>query len=776
MKKIGKLRQGTLLAAAAAIVACCPIGAPPAEAAIQATYYASPAGSGSTCSAASPCSLVGARDKVRTANDAMTGDIVVYLRGGTYDLSATLTLGSADSGTGGYAVKWTAYPGETPVLSGGRSLGGSWTLHDAAQQIYKRSGVSGEFRQLVVNGEPAVRARTPNLTDADTMGDYYTTISADTTAKTYKIHKAEISTWSDPSRVEMVVQPHWYHNRLRLDAFTTDADYAYVSFQSAESGSAFAKSASFYTGNAYHFENAYEMLDAAGEWYLDTSADTLYYKPRSGENLSTATVVAPTLDVLVQMTGMATSPVHDIAWSGVTFRHAGWSGPSSSGLVATQGASPINGLTVPGAVQAAYAERLSLESNTFELLGGTGLKLGYGLKSSQIVGNTLREIAANGIELRSPKNASDGNRSENVLIGNNTISRVGRNYSNGIGILAHFVRDTLIEHNDLYDLPYMGIQLGNQAGCNCNIGMSGNMIRYNDLHDVMQLHDDGGAIYTLGRQPGTYLYRNYIHSLAKSEYAMSYPLAGLYMDNYSEFVTAQDNVLSAIDTASGASLTYEQTGIGAQNNQWINNAAQTQSIKDNAGVQPGYTQPVIIRLADDFDDGATEDPPPGWTIGGGSGSATIADVPGSGDKSVYVAKSDAAGSTLVSRTHPATSGIVTVEARVRAEQTGGWKMAPYITDSSGTTAVSVILENGYIKTYDGPTLVNAQAFSAGTWYKLRVVLDTNTDQFDLYVDGVRRITDADFRSAVSNIAGLRLGIGAGHTGGFHFDDIKVVAP
>ncbi len=51
-----------------------------AHAAVQATYYVSTTGSGSTCSLASPCSITGARDKVRTVNSSMTGDIYVYIK------------------------------------------------------------------------------------------------------------------------------------------------------------------------------------------------------------------------------------------------------------------------------------------------------------------------------------------------------------------------------------------------------------------------------------------------------------------------------------------------------------------------------------------------------------------------------------------------------------------------------------------------------------------------------------------------------------------------
>ncbi len=98
----------------------------PAHAATQATLYASPTGSGSTCSLAAPCSLTGAQAKVRTINSNMTGDIIVDLRGGTYTLTCSLYFREKptqkDSGTNGFNVIYQAYPGETPIISGGLPL------------------------------------------------------------------------------------------------------------------------------------------------------------------------------------------------------------------------------------------------------------------------------------------------------------------------------------------------------------------------------------------------------------------------------------------------------------------------------------------------------------------------------------------------------------------------------------------------------------------------------------------------------------------------------
>ena len=65
-----------------------------------AVLYAAPSGSGTSCTLASPCTIDQAVTTVRGMTASMASDIVVYLRGGTYARSSTLTLGPGDSGTG----------------------------------------------------------------------------------------------------------------------------------------------------------------------------------------------------------------------------------------------------------------------------------------------------------------------------------------------------------------------------------------------------------------------------------------------------------------------------------------------------------------------------------------------------------------------------------------------------------------------------------------------------------------------------------------------------
>ena len=73
---------------------------------VQAVYYVAPDGNDSgDGSAESPfATLERARDEVRKINGDMSGDIIVYLRGGDYRITKPVEFDSRDSGTGGYTV------------------------------------------------------------------------------------------------------------------------------------------------------------------------------------------------------------------------------------------------------------------------------------------------------------------------------------------------------------------------------------------------------------------------------------------------------------------------------------------------------------------------------------------------------------------------------------------------------------------------------------------------------------------------------------------------
>jgi hypothetical protein len=64
-------------------------------------------------------------------------------------------------------------------------------------------------------------------------------------------------------------------------------------------------------GAPEYYENALELLDEPGEWYLDIHDNKLYYMPRVWENMADVTVTLPTIDgEMITITGSDGKPVY----------------------------------------------------------------------------------------------------------------------------------------------------------------------------------------------------------------------------------------------------------------------------------------------------------------------------------------------------------------------------------------------------------------------------------------------------------------------------------
>lgn len=582
------------------------------HAATQATYYVdftngSDSNDGLTLGTAFQ-SIEKARDVVRTVNSNMTGDIEILIRGGSYYVSNTINFDGADSGTNGYKIRYKAYNNEEVILTGGSAVTG-WTLHDSAKNIYKASVGTIEFRQLYVDGDMATRARTPNKTDEFDFGPYYKTISFDNIDYTMKINKSDIANWSGFNKVEMVLQPHWYHANIHLDSYTTDSSYAYVSFNPNETDWAFNKASynpQFYYNNSFHYENSYDFIDIAGEWFLDTGADMVYYKADTGQDMSSALIEVPSTDAaqLVCVKGTETNLVKGIEFIGLTFKYSNWALPNERGANFTQFTQSVDyeynhdGIDKyypEPAVLVEYAENIKFEDNIFRDIALDGLGLRRGVKYSEIRGNVFYNTMGTSIMLDYFKtlNPSDPpvpyrtpeEQVSNILIANNYITKFGQQYTSGGGIGALRVDSTTIEHNEVSYGPYSGMQIGNHPWNPPwdDYGQNNNTVRYNHVHHTAQLHDDGGGIYTLATQHGTEVYENYVHDIYRDKWAMTYPVAALYADNYTKGITWRDNVTRHYD-----GMIYEQNGVKVGDNIWSNNVNWNPKIEANAGLQSSY--------------------------------------------------------------------------------------------------------------------------------------------------------------------------------------------
>jgi hypothetical protein len=181
-------------------------------------------------------------------------------------------------------------------------------------------------------------------------------------------------------------------------------------------------------------------------------------------------------------------------------------------------------------------------------------------------------------------------------------------------------------------------------------------------------------------------------------------------------------------------------------------------------------------LYETFNAMATASPPSGapWTVDATDGaSVDVVEVPFAADKSVALQKPNATGVASLSAAIPSQSGRVVFEAKVKAAETAGFKAIPYVYDASGNAVASIAFQDGNIIAHVGATTATVQAFAAGVWYRVRVVVDTNKGTFDLFVDGVRVEVAQAVRTVAASLGSVRFYMDGANVGTLFVDNVKV---
>jgi hypothetical protein len=563
----------------------------PAVAATQATFYVAPDGNDSNDgSITAPFRTVQhARDVVRTAKATMTGDIYVYLRGGSYPVNSTIEFGAEDSGTGNYRVVYAAYPNETPVLEAGVQVTG-WT--QAGGNIWKAPlDRAGKLRALYVNDKRAFMA-SKTINSQGCYGTY--TITAGQAAWAWesgsqcagaKYSQSDfpaIAANSDDLEIETATT--WTSAIVGVRQVTTDGGSRVALFQ--QPGAAIAQGA--FNGNAqvggsHKVMNAYEFLDTPGEFYFDKTSRTLYYYKSDAENMAAASVFAPNnVTTVLRVAGASTSShARNLTFSGLTVRHSDWNLMNVAGSVykqAQQGnLSAIayakqnfhayyyrNVDTAPAAVQLQNADGILLQRNRIQHTGADGISMVNDVQGSQLIGNYTGDVAGSAISVGHPQHVYLGDYTatnhekypaqveglcKNIDIKNNYLYDSAVLFNGHSPISAYFVDTLTVQHNRIEKAPWSGITLGwgwwNFDGSSGSIAPGrptttarNNTISYNQIVDTVQRLGDTAPIYTLGSQPGTTITNNYLQGVPSGH------KYGLHPDEGSAYLTFRDNVLS----------------------------------------------------------------------------------------------------------------------------------------------------------------------------------------------------------------------------------------
>ena len=367
--------------------------------------------------------------------------------------------------------------------------------------------------------------------------------------------------YRSPSDLELVFHEKWTNPRCGVETISPGENGAVVLTMKQPGWRAVNNKGGTSVTIPAYYENALELLDEEGEWYLDTREGYLYYKPRFFEDINTAEFTMPALEKLMTLEGIsAADPITNIVFRGIEFAYTTWLRPSTgNGLCDAQN----NHLRDEGdrlpeaAVEVKNAHGIVFENCTFDRLGITALKLTKAIQNCTVEGNEFYEISGSAVSLGDPngdyqtivnpareKDFITGNR-----IANNYIHHVAVEYQSAAAISAGFPKDTEIVHNEIYDAAYSSMHIGYgwDTYAETGTGTQNLHITNNYIHNVMNDKIfDGGGIYTIGATGGTIgnpnlICENYLKDV-KNYYGV------LYTDEGSSFWRLSQNVIDQSQT------------------------------------------------------------------------------------------------------------------------------------------------------------------------------------------------------------------------------------
>jgi len=494
----------------------------------------------------------------------------ILIRGGLHRLARPIEIGPEDSGGGADApTVFAAYPGERPVLSGGRHITG---FHREGAGVWVASlpevkAGRWNFNQLFVNGQRRQCARIPNegyLRMAGPAPPGRGPDSGDVSrAKTaFAFQQGDLEPWADLPAVRLTLMHSWetsVHRIRSIDPVTRIVELAAALKE-------WWKIGHWESNGRYFVEGAREGLDRPGEWHLDRSTSTLRYIPLADEKMDDAEVVAPLLEALVAVRGDPAGgrPVAHVRLEGLAFHHCDWIF-RPDGNSSTQAA-----VDEPAAIIADGAQAFAIIGCEIAHIGTHGIWMRRGCRDCRIERNHLYDLGAGGIRIGECGMAKDDiDETRHTTVDNNYMHDGGRVFPAGPGIWLAQSSGNKISHNEVHSFNYSGMSLGwnwNEAPNRTH----SNLVEFNHVHHVMGgMLSDGGGIYTLGTQHGTAIRNNIFHDIwpYMGNPAMAW---GIYLDAGSNGLLIERNIV--YNTLTGGIMNTGQNRNVIRNNIFASSA------------------------------------------------------------------------------------------------------------------------------------------------------------------------------------------------------------
>jgi len=475
--------------------------------------------------------------------------VTIYMFGGYYRLTKPLELGINDGGTAEAPIHWKAMPGEKPIISGGLQVGNWHKEDDGSWSVVLPTEFNGKIRSFYVNDKRAIRARFPDK-------DYLKIDKAGEDNRTnFFFRENDFPKVKDVSALELVFLHDWSITRIGVKSIDWKSNHL-IAIDSIGARLPFFNITGWEKHPRYYLENAIEFCDNPGEWYCDFADRKIYYRPLPNEKIKETVGAIPIAEKLLTITGSKEKHVQSISFEGIIFEHTDWQIPSHGycGVQACmfndRSKNENSWSKVPATIELDLAENINFTNCIIRHTGGSGIWIRENSSDCSISNSNIYDISGNGVNIgegrdrlvkgvpwwkSAPKQVSKNNK-----ISHSLIEDCGKQFYGAVGIWGGLVANTIIENNEIRNLPYTGVSVGwmwntNPTPC------SENIINANHIHHVMKKLSDGGGIYCLGVQPNSRITNNLIHDVSVN--AGRAESNGMFLDEGIKDLLVENNIV-----------------------------------------------------------------------------------------------------------------------------------------------------------------------------------------------------------------------------------------
>lgn len=437
-------------------------------------------------------SFEAAQAEVRKRGGALT----VYVRAGTYRLSAPVIFSAADARPADAPVTYRSYPDEEVILSGARTLAVRWEKY--SENIVQAKVPAGlEMDQVFYEGKLKRMARFPNY---DPTSSHFGGFSEDV------LSPAKVATWKNPEGafVHALHRHEWggYHYRVKGKNSAGELEL--------EGG--FQNNRQMGMHDKYRFiEHVFEELDAEDEWYYDKAKGRLYLYHPTGKAPEAGEVLVPVLSSLFEFRGEEKSPVTYVSVEGFTLTQLKRTFMETKEPLLRSDWTIYRG----GAVVMEGTEHCGVRWMHFKELGGNAVFFTNYNRNSEVRGCHIEKVGGNGIcfvgdpkAVRSPsfeyhesvasekldpfRGPKTKNYPADCRAHDNLIHDVGQVEKQVAGVQISMASGIQVTNNTIYRLPRAGINISEGT-------WGGHEIAYNDVFDTVLETGDHGAFNSWGR-------------------------------------------------------------------------------------------------------------------------------------------------------------------------------------------------------------------------------------------------------------------------------------